>query len=288
MANSHYQRPTSEGHSGIVFMIRILLSLLICLLSTGQALADSLDKAELWRLCREGEDFFRQATELTSSQPDQAKILYEKALRSFDGIIQTGGIENGKLYYNIGNIYFRLGDLGRAILNYRKAEDLIPGDLNLQQNLMYARSRCTDRIEPKPQTRVLQTLFFWHYDVSTRMRLILFVICFDLIWAGAVLYLFWPKRWLGRLALAFAAPALLLAASLGMDALQQSHNRSGVVLAPEVIARKGDSNTYEASFKDPLHAGTEFRLIEDRNGWVQIELQDGRRCWIPDAAAGFI
>ena len=288
MANSRTQRPSFEGHSGIALMTRFLRTLMIFFLLTGQALAGGVDKAELWRLCRDGEDFFRQANELTLSQPDQAKILYEKALRSFDRIIVTGGIENGKLYYNLGNTYFRLGDLGRAILHYRKAEELIPGDLNLQQNLMYARSRCTDKIEPKPQTRVVQTLFFWHYDLSPRMRLILFVICFDLIWAGAVLYLFWPKRWLGRLALAFAVPTLLLAASLGMEALQQSHTRSGVVLAPEVVARKGDSTTYEASFKDPLHAGTEFRLIEGRNGWVQIELQDGRRCWIPDAAAGII
>jgi uncharacterized protein YgiM (DUF1202 family) len=47
-----------------------------------------------------------------------------------------------------------------------------------------------------------------------------------------------------------------------------------------VVARKGNSETYEPSFKDPLHSGTEFTLIEDRGDWYQIELADARTCWV--------
>jgi len=46
--------------------------------------------------------------------------------------------------------------------------------------------------------------------------------------------------------------------------------------------------TYEASFKDPLHAGTEFVLVEQRNDWLHVELPDGRRCWLPAQAAGLV
>ena len=35
------------------------------------------------------------------------------------------------------------------------------------------------------------------------------------------------------------------------------------------------------SFKKPLHAGTEFVLVEKRKKWYQIELPDSRRCWMP-------
>ena len=85
--------------------------------------------------------------------------------------------------------------------------------------------------------------------------------------------------------IAGAAVSLLLAASLGVDAFEETRVRSGVILAEEMIARKGDSATYQPSFKDPLHAGTEFTLVEERKGWYHIELADGRRCWIPDSAA---
>jgi tetratricopeptide (TPR) repeat protein len=269
-------------------MARLLLALLLPLLWSSPTLSWALDRTELFVLTRDAEVSFRQANELASSDPEKAKILYEKALYCFERIVQEGAVENGMLYYNIGNVTFRLGDLGRAILNYRKAERLIPGDMNLQHNLLFARSRCVDGINPKPQARVFQTLFFWHYDLSRYVRSVLFVILFDCIWVCAAIYLFWKKPLIRNVALVFAVLSVLPAASLAVEAYQQAHTRYGVILAKEAIARKGDSATYEPSFTEPLHAGTEFNLIEERKGWYQIELADGRRCWITSSAAGAI
>lgn len=49
-----------------------------------------------------------------------------------------------------------------------------------------------------------------------------------------------------------------------------------------------DGQSYEPSFKDPLHAGTEFVLLEVRNEWSHIELPDGRQCWIPTDSASLV
>lgn len=67
-----------------------------------------------------------------------------------------------------------------------------------------------------------------------------------------------------------------------MEKRQSSMNTIGVVLSPEVIGRQGDAESYQPSFEDPLHAGTEFLLLEDRGAWWQIELPDGRSSWIPE------
>ena len=61
-----------------------------------------------------------------------------------------------------------------------------------------------------------------------------------------------------------------------------------MILAEQVVGRKGDGDTYEPSFKEPLHAGTEFAVVENRGEWYQVELADGQRCWIPATAAGLI
>jgi hypothetical protein len=50
----------------------------------------------------------------------------------------------------------------------------------------------------------------------------------------------------------------------------------------------GDADTYQPSFKEPLHAGSEFRLIEKRPGWWRVELENGDRTWIPDGAAELV
>ena len=82
--------------------------------------------------------------------------------------------------------------------------------------------------------------------------------------------------------------AALLLGSLAVEAAVASRQEAGVVLSQQVVARKGDGASYEPSFEDPLHAGTEFLLIETRGDWRHIELPDGRRCWIPANSADLV
>ena len=74
---------------------------------------------------------------------------------------------------------------------------------------------------------------------------------------------------------------VLFGGSLFVDSVVLRKIRPGVIVSGSVIARKGNSGTYESSFKDPLHAGTEFILVEGRGAWYHIELADARRCWVP-------
>jgi tetratricopeptide (TPR) repeat protein len=246
-----------------------------------------LSRAEIADLFAQGKDLFRQANEAVSADREKATDLYQKSALRFERMVQEGEVHNGKLFYNIGNIYFRMDDIGRAILNYRRAEQYIPNDPNLKQNLDYARQRRLDRIEDQQATRILRTLLFWHYSFPARLRQVLFVVSFLLVWVGAALRLFVRRRFLSWCIGASAAMAILFFASLLADTISFRQNRPGVILHPEVIARKGDSETYEPSFKEPLHAGTEFMLVENRGGWLQVELADARRCWLPAKAVEF-
>ena len=54
-------------------------------------------------------------------------------------IVERGHL-NGHVFFNLGNTCIRLGELGRAILNYKKASVLLPRDGDLKANLQYARS----------------------------------------------------------------------------------------------------------------------------------------------------
>ena len=65
-----------------------------------------------------------------------------------DGYLKLveNGIENGHLYYNLGNAYYRLGDLGKAILFFERARLLLPRDDDLIFNLSHARNQTVDAI----------------------------------------------------------------------------------------------------------------------------------------------
>lgn len=52
---------------------------------------------------------------------------------------------SAKLYYNLGNSYYRMGKLGQAILAYERGLRLDPADRDLRDNLDFVNSRITDR-----------------------------------------------------------------------------------------------------------------------------------------------
>ncbi len=250
--------------------------------------AVAADRAGLATQLAEAENLFRRANESVSSKPDEARDLYGKAALRFESIVREGGVENGGLYYDIGNAYFRMGDIGRAILNYRRAERYLPNDPNLHQNLEFARSKRADKIEEQQKTMVLKTLFFWHYDFSSRTRGVIFAVCFVLMWAFALVRLYVKRSFAAWGIGVSAAVMLLFLGSLLVEAAGERKERPGVVISAELVARKGDSEAYEPSFKEPLHAGTEFRVIEDRGKWYNIQLADSRQCWVPSTGVELV
>lgn len=259
-----------------------LVIISICaLFSVPPASCQGLSEEELQDLYSQAKQLFREGNEMAVRDRKAAVELYQRSVMRLERIVREGGVRNGKLYYNIGNTYFRMGRLGKAILNYRRAERYLPNDPNLHQNLEYARSRRLDKIEEKEKTKVLKTLVFWHYDLSLRTRSVVFLICFVGLWVGASIRLFLRAACPRWLLLCLGVISALFLSSLLYENVVQGREKPGVIVADEVVTRKGDGESYEPAFKEPLHSGTEFRVIEDRGEWYQIELRDGTRCWLP-------
>jgi tetratricopeptide (TPR) repeat protein len=264
------------------FSIMLTCLFLSCLASSTDA---ALSKEQTYSLFGQANQFFREANSITND-PDQVRRLYEKAILNYEKIISDGQIRNPKLYYNLGNTHFLNGDIGNAILNYRRAEMLDKSDANVQKNLAFARNRRIDKVAVKTEDRVLQTLFFWHYDFSIKTKFLIASICFAIVCAGLTA-MTWRRRaalWVvtavicGFLTVCFLTSVIL-------ETRARANRVSGVITAEEVVARQGDGRNYPESFKDPLHAGTEFDLLDRRSGWLHIRLSDNSDGWIPDNSA---
>jgi len=261
----------------------ILVILLLCA-TAGAASLTKLSAANRATIFKEANNFFRQAGQAEDS--NRAAELYNKALLRYERLTREG-LRNGKLYYNIGNTYFRLHDLGRAILNYQLARLYLPGDQNLDRNLTFALSRQPDKIIPQQRQRIMKTLLFWHYDLPQRTRWFIFAAACLLFWLIAFVRLARGGHGPGFAAIFPFLIAILMGGSLAVNHLWPP-KQAGVLLAHAETARKGDGLSYKPSFTEPLHAGLDFDLLEKRNGWLHIELRDGRRCWIPAASAAIV
>jgi tetratricopeptide (TPR) repeat protein len=273
----------SKRRRSIVFF---LLSGIMIIAARGFSAEET---GELHMLLSEGHQLFQQAS--NTEDEKSARLLYQKALYRFERVIEEGQGHNGKLFYNIGNTYYRLGDTGRAILFYRRAQLLIPADPNLKHNLRYVRSLRVDLIPSRQDSPVFRTLFIWHYSFPPLLKASLFIAAF---WGTCILtahVLLLPnlrKRWKRIFLAVLGGIALMMSVSLVADEIRLRTLRDGVIIAEEVVARKGDGIAYQRSFVDPLHHGTEFKLLEERAGWYYIELSDGRTGWIPASAAEMV
>jgi tetratricopeptide (TPR) repeat protein len=265
---------------------------LICLLSLTcgslvYSAQDTLSKEQMYSLFTQANEAFKQAN--SARGPAQREALYDKAILFYERIVEQGKIQNPKLHYNLANAYFLKGNIGKAILNYRRAEKLDKGDLNIQKNLLFARSKRIDLVREQPEKRVLQTLFFWHYDFSLKVRFLLAIVSFAAL-CLCLSFIIWRGRTpsVTVITVIGAILAVSMLASVIIEVSQSPHD-SGVITAKQVIAHQADWETSPPSFKEPLHAGTEFKLIEHRiSGWIHIKLLDGSDGWIPDNAAELI
>ena len=261
-------------------------------------------------LLAEAERHFAEGNRLAGERrAADAAEQFRAALLRYQAAAAGLGGGNGYLLYNIGNCYLRLGDLGRAILHYREAQQFIPADPNLQQSLRHARSLRRDRIEPTAAGGVARVLFFWHFTTPMRVRTALLLIAWNVLWLAALLpalatvseparrlrerlrgWRIWQRvrrPVVGAVVAVGAAAAVAMGGSLAVELLD-SNAVAAVVVAPEVVARRGDGAGYEASFDGALHAGTELVVVERRNDWYQVALADGRRAWLPEHALAVV
>jgi len=225
----------------------------------------------------EANDLFQKG--LDSPAPDRAERIHQAA-SLYERIIKEKGIRNGYLFYNIGNCYFHLGEIGKAILNYRRAEKLIPNYSDLKRNLRSAQARRKDNIEKSQIRSIARTLFFWHYLMSRTTKIAVFSTVFSAIWIMLLLKLFFDRpvmNWGAAVCIFFS---VAFGASAPLDYYEDYAVRSGVIVAQTTLPRKGPGDSYAASFKEPLHEGTEFRLKDRQGVWVQIELDNGSVCWV--------
>ena len=86
------------------------------------------------------------ATEVRQADSAYNKKDFQSALYHYQAAAQKDGVSSD-LYYNMGNTYYRLNDLGHAVLNYRRALALDPSNEEARLNLEFVRTKIADKPE---------------------------------------------------------------------------------------------------------------------------------------------
>jgi hypothetical protein len=235
----------------------------------------------------EAQELYDRGVALRPADSEAARRVFADSAARFQQLVDDG-VRNGRLHYNLANAHLQAGEIGRAILQYRRAEQFIAGDARLTHNLEYARSLRRNRIPPSGERALARALLAWHFGTSLGTRFTMFAVAYVFFWTMLLIHLLRPAapwRWLIAIA---AVLWLACGTSVIVDLALDEAGRQGVVLLDDVTARKGNGEGFEPQFEEPLHQGVEFEVLDQRPGWFQIELPDGQRGWIRTDQAALV
>lgn len=224
-----------------------------------------------------------QASAITKANADAefSKGNYQQAVADYEELLKKG--ESAQLYFNLGNSYYRLGNITQSVIAYERAQRLSPSDRDITYNLEFVRSKTIDKIVP------VDEMFFvsWYWslvnscgvDGWARMAVVSFVLAL----AMALLFLLGRSEWMRRTGF---YSALLLAFVFVMSNVFAWHQKQAfehrdkaVVVAPTINVKSTPSDTGTDAFV--IHEGTSV-IITDRTmkDWFSVTLANGKEGWL--------
>ncbi len=207
---------------------------------------------------------------------------YTEAVKKYEQVLEIG-FESPGLYYNLGNSYFRINEIGRAVLNYERALKLEPTDEDAQYNLRIAKARTVDKIQDVPK------LFFveWWINIVTALsvsewaKVALFIYLILLITIG--IFFLIRRRNVQKISFfSGSAVFMILVVSLIFLFARLNYDAStdyGVLLKSAESAKiSPDENSGDVFV---IHEGMKFEIEDTLSDWTKIKLPDGKVGWLP-------
>lgn len=182
------------------------------------------------------------------------------------------------LYTDLGNAALGAGDLGAAVLAYRRALALDASDGRARRNLAWVRSRLPAELRPTSGSAT-ETLFFFMSWTRDR-RLIVGAFAFAIMilvlvpWRGA------RRRSLTPVAVIAGLVWIGVTGSILFD----DERPSDAVVMQAMVLRTADSAVAPPTRATPLPAGTELVIDEQRGDWVRVDLAGTLSGWLPAGA----
>jgi tetratricopeptide (TPR) repeat protein len=200
---------------------------------------------------------------------------YIEARERYEALLARGD-RTANIYFNLGNANSRLNANGLAILNYERALALDPNLEPAQRNLKFLRD----------QSLAKAPVETWKERAFTGLTPNGWIIMASGLGWVLVLFMVVPvitgrrrtaagifATILTLFAFAYAAAGVWFA-SRELDA--------AVVIVKQTDARRAPAD--RADLADVLPLGSRVRWLSERSGWVECELPDRSRGWIPSGS----
>lgn len=223
----------------------------------------------------------KEQTLFEQGNTQYAKANYKAAVEAYQKILNDG-YQSEAVYFNLGNAYYKLGEMPSALLYYEKARKLAPGDDDVNFNIQFANLKTTDKIEEAPQLFLVN---WWHsiilvasVNTLSTLSILFFLLGFGLL----AYYLFAQSITLKKASFYSGLIIIILGLTTIFIAGRQSayfdSHHEAIIFSPSVTAKSGPDNNAKNLFV--IHDGTKVTVVETNSGWIKIRLLNGSEGWI--------
>jgi tetratricopeptide (TPR) repeat protein len=223
-----------------------------------------------------------------------SKSAYTEALGYYTEALNKEG-SSSNLYYNIGNTYFRLNDLGHAVINYERALMVDPSNEDARTNLEFVKTKIQDKPEDDSTflSNVHQNIIAMHSpDAWAWIAFTLFVIVIGAI----AVYLFTTNinvrkaGFFGGIVVLVVFLYVLSVAKSAADAVDD--HEQAVVIVPSTNLRSEPQTAQSKTDKVvPIHEGTKLIIVDSLATpddpatmmWYDVKINNSTRAWVSSA-----
>lgn len=223
-----------------------------------------------------------------------AEYVADKYANALQLYLQAASVEgvSSDLYYNIGNTYYRMGELGHAVLYFERAVMLDPQNDDAKTNLEFVNSKIQTKIAQE-KSFVIQVIDDFVGSLSSNTWATLAAISFILLLSGILLYVFSSVIALRKIGF-FGGGVMLLSTiitllcAISMKSKVEAHNKA-IVITPSVtlstVPRTPKDKNEEAFI---LTAGNKVTIVdsvetkndEEKIKWYDVKADDTHRAWL--------
>jgi hypothetical protein len=207
---------------------------------------------------------------------------YPESAAAYEQLLQSGQ-RSATVYFNLGNAWYKAGQLGRAIAAWRSGERLAPRDPGLRFNLQFARQKVSGS-EPAAGPaweRALTGLTLNEWTVIAAVAIWLWFLLLALREVRPGL-----RNALRGYTLTAGLGALALIGCVGAAGNLYLHTTAAVVVVPEAIARSGPLE--EAKVLHRFRDGLELTVLDrkeltvgnQKQTWLQVSDGTSRTGWL--------
>ena len=201
----------------------------------------------------------------------EAATQYEQILASSTGDLTS---DYAVIYYNLGNAYFKQGELAQSILAWERALRLQPSLKDAKHNLQFAQSRIVDNIEDTHSFFLSNWLKVVRDALSERTWVMMSISLFLLTLVGFFFFAFSRTIWLRKTAFYAGVVALLISivACANAGTLHQRDTERAEAIITQGIVNVKASPDRSGTELFTIHEGTKVKITETIGEWCCIEV----------------